>query len=61
MTTESPGRFDGGDGGVLLVTADLGRPLRLAVPLPGRTADRAKGLLVRYLLWKLRTGRTALP
>ena len=53
--------IDGGDSGVLLLTADLGRPLRLALPLPGRTAHWAKRLLARYLLWKLRTGRTALP
>lgn len=53
--------IDGGDSGVLLLIADLGRPLRVALPLPGHTAHRAKGLLTRYLLWKLRTGRTALP
>ena len=56
-----PRLLDGGDGGVLLVAADLGRPWRLALALPGRTAHRAKGRLTRYLLWKLRTGRSAWP
>ncbi len=53
--------LDGGDGGVLLLAADLGRPWRVALPLPGRMAHRAKGLLTRYLLWKLRTGRSNWP
>ncbi len=53
--------IDGGDGGVLLLAADLGRPWRVALPLPGRATHRAKGLLTRYLLWKLRTGRASLP
>lgn len=53
--------IDGGESGILLLSADLARPRHLALPLPGRLAHRAKGLLTRYLLWKLRTGRTALP
>jgi sulfide:quinone oxidoreductase len=53
--------LDGGDTGVLLVSADIVWPLRLALSLPGRSAHRMKGLLARYLLWKLRTGRTYLP
>jgi sulfide:quinone oxidoreductase len=53
--------LDGGDTGLLLVSGVLGRPLRLALPLPGRSAHRIKGLLSRYILWKLRTGRTYLP
>ncbi|MDB5058332.1 MAG: FAD-dependent pyridine nucleotide-disulfide oxidoreductase [Chloroflexi bacterium] len=53
--------LDGGDTGVLLISADVVRPLRLAVPLPGRSGHWLKGLLTRYLLWKLRTGRTYLP
>lgn len=53
--------LDGGDGGLLLAMADLGRPRQVAVPLPGRTAHWAKRALTRYLLWKLRTGRTHLP
>jgi sulfide:quinone oxidoreductase len=52
--------LDGGDMGVLL-SADLARPLRLALPLPGRSAHWIKRLLVRYLLWKLHTGRTHWP
>jgi hypothetical protein len=43
--------IDGGDTGLL----------RLAVRLPGGAAHRLKGLLTRYLLWKLRTGRSSLP
>src|SRR5438067_13545115 len=43
--------LDGGDTGVLLVSADLIRPLRLAVPLPGRLAHGTKLLLAHYLLW----------
>jgi sulfide:quinone oxidoreductase len=53
--------LDGGDTGVLLLSADLERPLRLALPLPGRTAHWLKRLLTRYLLWKLHTGRTHWP
>jgi hypothetical protein len=53
--------LDGGDTGVLLVSADLMHPLRLAVPLPGRLAHTTKVLLAHYLLWKLRTGHIALP
>ena len=40
---------------------DAPLPFRVALPLPGRTAHWAKAALVRYLLWKLRTGRTYLP
>jgi len=53
--------LDGGDTGMLLASAGAPLPFRVAVPLPGRTAHLAKALLVRYLLWKLRTGRTNLP
>ena len=53
--------LDGGDTGLLLASAGAPLPFRIAVPLPGRTAHWAKELLVRYLLWKLRTGRTNLP
>jgi hypothetical protein len=52
---------DGGDTGLLLVSADLGRPLRLALRLPGRVAHVAKALLAHYVIWKLRTGYTNLP
>jgi len=52
--------LDGGDTG-LLVSADLTRPVRPAVPLLGRLAHGTKLLLAHYLLWKLRTGRIALP
>jgi hypothetical protein len=45
----------------VLLSADLARPLRLALPLPGRSAHWIKRLLVRYLLWKLHTGRTHRP
>jgi hypothetical protein len=53
--------LDGGDTGVLLLTADVIRPVRLALRLPGRATHLLKGLLTRYLLWKLRTGRSSLP
>ncbi len=53
--------LDGGDSGVLLLAADLLRPVRLALPLPGRVTHVLKALLTRYLLWKLRTGRSNLP
>jgi sulfide:quinone oxidoreductase len=53
--------IDGGDTGVLLLSADLARPLHLALPLPGRTAHWLKRLLTRYLLWKLHTGRSHWP
>lgn len=53
--------LDGGGAGMVLICLDLWRPLRIAIQLPGRGAHLAKLLLLRYLLWKLRTGRTALP
>lgn len=53
--------LDGGDAGVLLLAADLGRSVRLAWRLPGRVTHVLKNLLTRYLLWKLRTGRSRLP
>jgi hypothetical protein len=53
--------IDGGDTGVLLLSAGLERPMRLALPLPGRTAHWIKRLLARYLLWTLHTGRTHWP
>jgi sulfide:quinone oxidoreductase len=53
--------LDGGDTGLLLVTAQLVRPVQLALPLPGRLAHYGKLMLARYILWKLRTGRTYLP
>ena len=53
--------LDGGDTGLLLVTAQVARPIQLALPLPGRLAHHGKLLLARYLIWKLRTGRTYLP
>jgi len=53
--------LDGGDGGILLARFELRRPHHLVLQLPGRTASRLKRLLTRYILWKLRTGRTALP
>ncbi|HVC82438.1 MAG TPA: FAD-dependent oxidoreductase [Chloroflexota bacterium] len=53
--------LDGGGAGLLLVNVRLIVPVRLALPLPGRTAHRAKRLLIRYILWKLRTGRVQLP
>jgi sulfide:quinone oxidoreductase len=54
--------LDGGDTGMLLVGGRLlGRRLDRAIGLPGRSAHRLKELLTRYLLWKLRTGRTYLP
>ena len=53
--------IDGGDAGVLLLTAERRRPLHVALPLPGRTAHWAKALLTRYLLFKLRTGHTQWP
>jgi len=53
--------LDGGDAGVLLMSADLTRPLRLALMLPGRVAHAAKTFLAHYLIWKLRSGYTNLP
>jgi sulfide:quinone oxidoreductase len=53
--------LDGGDCGALLVCADCIIPIRLALPLPGHVAHAVKRVLVRYLLWKLRTDRTYLP
>ncbi len=53
--------LDGGDAGLLLLTAQVLRPIQLALPLPGRLAHYGKLVLARYVLWKLRTGRTYLP
>ena len=53
--------LDGGDTGVLLVSADLKRRLGLALALPGRLAHAAKALLAHYVILKLRTGYTNLP
>ena len=53
--------LDGGDTGLLLVSADLNRRLGLALTLPGRVAHAAKTLLAHYVIWKLRTGYTNLP
>jgi hypothetical protein len=53
--------LDGGDTGVLLVSADLHRRRGLALTLPGRMAHAAKTLLAHYVIWKLRTGYTNLP
>jgi sulfide:quinone oxidoreductase len=53
--------LDGGDAGLLLAGAGAPLPFRVALSLPGRTAHWANEALLRYLLWKLRTGRTYLP
>jgi hypothetical protein len=53
--------LDGGDTGLLLVSADLNRRLGLALTLPGRVAHATKTLLAHYVIWKLRTGYTNLP
>jgi len=53
--------IDGGDAGMLLLSGTFIRPFRTAVLLPGRSAHRLKKVLTRYVLWKLRTGRTYLP
>ena len=54
--------LDGGDAGLLVVGITLiGRSGNLTIPLPGRTAYHAKRLLLRYLLWKFRTGRSNWP
>jgi sulfide:quinone oxidoreductase len=55
------GILDGGDAGVLLVGAGAPLPFHVALPLPGRVAHWANEALLRYLLWKLRVGRTDLP
>jgi sulfide:quinone oxidoreductase len=52
---------DGGDVGLLLLSIGRTRPLRLALSLPGRLSHYLKRALNRYVLWKLRTGRTYLP
>lgn len=53
--------IDGGDGGVLVLTAERLHPRHLALALPGRMAHWTKQALTRYLLWKLRTGHTNWP
>jgi sulfide:quinone oxidoreductase len=51
----------GGDTGILLLSGSFIRPFQKAVRLPGRSAPLIRQALTRYVLWKLRTGRTSLP
>ena len=53
--------LDGGNMGLLLLGFGRVHSLRLALRLPGQTAHRLKSRLNRYVLWKLRTGRSYLP
>jgi len=52
---------DGGDVGLLLWSIGSTHPLRFAVHLHGGLAHVLKSWLNRYVLWKLRTGRSYLP
>jgi sulfide:quinone oxidoreductase len=53
--------IDGQSAGLLLTSRGTSRVRNTATRLPGSSAHILKAAIERYLLWRLRTGRTDLP